>query len=133
MILSARCCSLPLLCGLPATRRKYGHWYDVSAEQDRTRCTSRLWSHSPPGWRSCSASACGWPPCYRVGTLVFLNREFYRFFARQRGVLFATAVIPFHLLYYLYSVAGLALGLLAAYAARRQRRIAEPTSPAMSG
>ncbi len=67
------------------------------------------------------------------GTIVFLNREFYRFFGRLRGALFAAAVIPFHLLYYLYSVVGLALGLLAAFAARRQRAVAEPTSPAISG
>lgn len=34
--------------------------------------------------------------------LVF-NRKLYGFFARERGILFAAACIPLHLLYYLYS------------------------------
>jgi GT2 family glycosyltransferase len=32
-----------------------------------------------------------------------LNRELYAFFSRQRGLLFASACIPLHFLYYLYS------------------------------
>jgi len=130
--------ALPLLAAAFLLLVGYGHWYDVSAEpRDRTQVylTATVVAFAAgmafvllqaPVWLAAVLAA-------GLGTLVFLNREFYRFFARQRGVLFATAVIPFHLLYYLYSVAGLALGLLAAYAARRQRRIAEPTSPAMSG
>jgi GT2 family glycosyltransferase len=35
--------------------------------------------------------------------LAVLNRKFYTFFFRQRGILFAAACIPLHLLYYLYS------------------------------
>jgi len=35
--------------------------------------------------------------------VVALNRELYAFFFRQRGLLFACACIPLHLLYYLYS------------------------------
>jgi len=35
--------------------------------------------------------------------VVALNRELYAFFFRRRGLLFACACIPLHLLYYLYS------------------------------
>jgi GT2 family glycosyltransferase len=42
--------------------------------------------------------------------LVLLNRRFYLFFARKRGAAFAVAVLPFHMLYYLYSVLAFALG-----------------------
>lgn len=43
--------------------------------------------------------------------IVLLNRDFYTFFARRRGVAFAVAVFPFHLLYYLYSVVSFAVGI----------------------
>ena len=45
-----------------------------------------------------------------VGVIVMLNRGQYAFFTRHRGVGFASAVMPFHLLYYVYSVAAFALG-----------------------
>ena len=35
--------------------------------------------------------------------VVFLNRDLYGFFLRQRGTLFAVACIPLHFLYFLYS------------------------------
>jgi GT2 family glycosyltransferase len=35
--------------------------------------------------------------------VILLNRDLYRFFFRERGILFASACIPLHLLYYLYS------------------------------
>ncbi len=38
-----------------------------------------------------------------LGT-IFLNRDLYAFFFRQRGLSFALASIPLHLLYYLYSI-----------------------------
>lgn len=41
-----------------------------------------------------------------------LNRGFYRFLAKQHGLLFAAAAIPVHLLYYVYSVIGFAAGFL---------------------
>ncbi|MCI0795840.1 MAG: glycosyltransferase family 2 protein [Chloroflexi bacterium] len=44
-----------------------------------------------------------------VATIVALNIRFYAFFIRKRGFLFAFAVIPFHLLYYLYSIVTFAL------------------------
>jgi glycosyltransferase involved in cell wall biosynthesis len=60
-----------------------------------------------------------------VGAIVVLNRPLYAFFARRRGVCFALAVIPFQLLYYLYSLAAFALGVghhvRATWRARRAR------------
>lgn len=41
--------------------------------------------------------------------IVQLNSRFYAFFLRERGAFFAAAVIPLHVLYFLYS--GLAFGL----------------------
>jgi glycosyltransferase involved in cell wall biosynthesis len=38
-----------------------------------------------------------------VLTLVIINREFYLFFGQRRGRITGLAVIPFHLLYHLYS------------------------------
>ena len=35
--------------------------------------------------------------------IFFLNRKLYGFFLRERGVVFAAACVPLHLLYYLYS------------------------------
>ena len=39
-----------------------------------------------------------------IGLVLALNYKLYVFFARQRGITFAAAVFPFHMLYYLYSV-----------------------------
>jgi hypothetical protein len=44
-----------------------------------------------------------------IATIVVLNLKFYVFFIRKRGVMFALAAIPFHLLYFLYSVVTFAL------------------------
>jgi glycosyltransferase involved in cell wall biosynthesis len=41
-----------------------------------------------------------------------VNRRFYSFFARERGVPFAVRVVPLHVLYYLYSGAALAIGVV---------------------
>ncbi len=43
--------------------------------------------------------------------IMLINRRFYVFFARQQGVLFMLAVVPFHFLYYLYSLVALAAGV----------------------
>jgi hypothetical protein len=47
-----------------------------------------------------------------IATVIVLNREFYRFFARRRGWPFALRTIPLHLLYYLYSTASLGFGVV---------------------
>jgi GT2 family glycosyltransferase len=39
-----------------------------------------------------------------------LNLEFYRFFLNKRGFLFTLRTIPFHMLYYYYSMLGFAVG-----------------------
>jgi len=36
-------------------------------------------------------------------SVIALNRDLYKFFWQQRGILFAAACVPLHLLYYLYS------------------------------
>jgi hypothetical protein len=38
-----------------------------------------------------------------VSAVIVLNRDLYALFVRRRGILFATACIPLHLFYYLYS------------------------------
>jgi GT2 family glycosyltransferase len=58
-----------------------------------------------------------WPALLWLGlasatVLLVLNAHLYRFFARQRGVGFALATIPWHWLYYLYS--GLAFAIAVA-------------------
>jgi glycosyltransferase involved in cell wall biosynthesis len=47
-----------------------------------------------------------------LGVFILLNRRFYGFFREKRGTMFAIAVIPFHLLYFLYSMAAFALGTI---------------------
>jgi glycosyltransferase involved in cell wall biosynthesis len=57
-------------------------------------------------------------------TILFFvfNRDFYRFFIRKRGYLFAARVVPLHCLYYLYSIAGFIAGY---FKYLRQERISE--------
>jgi glycosyltransferase involved in cell wall biosynthesis len=54
------------------------------------------------------ALALAWPQSlvltvFAISGVVFLNHKLYAFFLRERGLLFATACVPLHLLYYLYS------------------------------
>ena len=44
-----------------------------------------------------------------IATIIVLNLKFYVFFARKRGIMFAVAAVPFHLLYFLYSIGTFAL------------------------
>jgi cellulose synthase/poly-beta-1,6-N-acetylglucosamine synthase-like glycosyltransferase len=128
--------ALPLLVAVFLLLVGYGRWYD---ERAGTRGSARaMLGITMVAFASAGAFVLLQAPAWLAavlavgfGTIVFLNREFYRFFGRLRGVLFAAAVIPFHLLYYLYSVVGLALGLLATFATKRQRAVTEPTSSAM--
>jgi hypothetical protein len=60
-------------------------------------------------------------PVYTILFFVF-NRDFYRFFIRKRGYLFAACVVPLHCLYYLYSIAGFIAGY---FKYLRQERISE--------
>jgi GT2 family glycosyltransferase len=57
-----------------------------------------------------------------LGGVLFLNRDLYAFFFRQRGFLFAAACVPLHLLYYLYS------GLAYVYAWTAAQLLGSPTS-----
>jgi GT2 family glycosyltransferase len=42
-------------------------------------------------------------PMAAFGAVVFVNRDLYQFFAKNRGFVFASASVALHLLYYLYS------------------------------
>ena len=50
-----------------------------------------------------------------LGIFILFNRKFYTFFREKRGTMFAIAVIPFHMLYFLYSMAAFGLGTLLYY------------------
>jgi glycosyltransferase involved in cell wall biosynthesis len=54
------------------------------------------------------ALAVAWPQALALALLaiagvIFLNLDLYAFFRRRRGILFAAACLPLHMLYYLYS------------------------------
>jgi glycosyltransferase involved in cell wall biosynthesis len=59
-----------------------------------------------------------------LGIFILLNRKFYAFFQQKRGMMFAAAVIPFHMLYFLYSMTAFVLGTLSYY--RKAGLPAEP-------
>lgn len=50
-----------------------------------------------------------------LGSFILFNLKFYAFFKQKRGTMFAIAVIPFHMLYFLYSMVAFALGTLLYY------------------
>lgn len=52
---------------------------------------------------------------FLLSMFILLNRRFYTFFSQKRGVMFAVAVIPFHMLYFLYSVTAFVIGSLIYY------------------
>lgn len=65
--------------------------------------------------------------------IILLNLRFYLFFLRLRGAFFALAVIPLHLLYYLYSIAGLLLGIAASHIERRKAAGVQPAGKVAPG
>lgn len=74
----------------------------------------------------------GAPFLLLVCSIMVINYRFYRFFMRREGVAFTVAVIPFHLLYYLYSVVSFALGICL-YVLIDGRRAAPETPRPLSG
>ena len=72
-----------------------------------------------------------WLAAFALALLGFVvwNRDFYRFFARHRGVVFAARVVPLHVLYYLYSILAFGIGM-ARHLTRSPRR---PPNPAPTG
>src|ERR1019366_6245372 len=52
-----------------------------------------------------------WLAAVAAGLLLYLNLDLYRFFARQRGLLFAARALPMHWLYYCYCGDAAAAGL----------------------
>ena len=57
--------------------------------------------------------------------LLLINYQLYAFFFRQRGLAFTVAVLPFHLLYYVYGLVAFALGV----GLYRRRPITSRTGP----
>jgi hypothetical protein len=65
------------------------------------------------------------PPLAAAAALAFagvvlLNRPLYAFFYRERGLAFALACVPLHLLYFVCSGAGFVYGWLTPPAPRRR-------------
>lgn len=46
-----------------------------------------------------------------IAAVVLLNLRFYAFYLRERGLLFAAAVVPMHILYFFYSGLSFAVGM----------------------
>lgn len=71
-----------------------------------------------------------------AGGAVYLNRGLYGFLAANRGWWFAARAVPLHLLYFVYSTAAFASGVLMHYLQRREIRqpaSAEPPRPGRRG
>lgn len=62
-----------------------------------------------------------------LGAILWLNRDLYRFFFQVRGLWFTLAAVPLHLLYYLYSIFALVLGV-GLYIWDRMRKRLPPTA-----
>ena len=56
-----------------------------------------------------------------VATLYVLNRRFYAFFVRTKGVVFALRLLPLHYLYHLYNGVSFAIGTAIYFGARARR------------
>jgi glycosyltransferase involved in cell wall biosynthesis len=57
------------------------------------------------------------------GTLVLINLDYYRWFSRERGLLFAVRVIPIHLLHHLCNGASFVIGTVLHLGGRRGIRV----------
>ena len=53
-----------------------------------------------------------WSSLMLIGAAIAINAKFYTFLRLKRGMAFAIGAVPLHLLYYLYSGAGFAVGAL---------------------
>lgn len=65
--------------------------------------------------------------CSSLGLFILLNRKFYMFFTKKRGLMFAAAVVPFHMLYFLYSVIAFLAGTFKYYWRSGSPVMIEPT------
>ena len=61
-----------------------------------------------------------------IPLLLVLNRRFYRFLHRQRGLWFVLRALPWHWFYYLYSSIAFGLSLIAYHLSRWQKSKASP-------
>jgi hypothetical protein len=85
---------------------------------------------APVAWATGSFRPTVLLPLCLLLAIVGLHLHFYRFFASTRGLGFALGVLPFHLLYFLYSGVAVPLGVLACVRDCRQAR-KWSTGPAM--
>jgi GT2 family glycosyltransferase len=67
----------------------------------------------PALWATCLSEPLSLAPLGILLALLGIQQEFYRFFARARGLSFAITVIPFHLLYFLCCGLAVPLGIIA--------------------
>ena len=99
----------------PWTRLILGSGY---APPDLNLTASQRWSVAVVVLAAALAGAAiWWPPLIALAlaalcVVVVLNREFYRYLARLRGVRFVLASFPLHLLYFLCSALGFLYGWL---------------------
>src|SRR5262249_58897984 len=70
-----------------------------------------------------------------LGGVAFLNRDFYGFLRRERGLSFALACFPLHLLYFVCGGGGFVYAWLSLHVAgcARWARLARMTSSSWSG
>lgn len=80
-------------------------------------------------WLACGTAlmAALWPPCLAFAPVLlasvgFLNRRFYRFLIRHRGIAFAAATFPWQILYHLECGLAVLLGIMT-HAGSTGRRI----------
>ncbi len=100
---------VPLLLGAAA-----GHWFRFSGVSTRRVLFAAMVLAFAAAFASLLVGSQTWflvPPVLLSLLIVALNRRFYAFFVRTRGLLFAIAVLPFHLLYLFYSVLAFGLGI----------------------
>jgi GT2 family glycosyltransferase len=75
-----------------------------------------------PVWAPGHRVPAAWVPLGLLAAILGIQCDFYRFFVRKRGGLFALGVVPMHLLYFLYSGAAVPLGIAAYWIDRRRAR-----------
>jgi GT2 family glycosyltransferase len=101
------------------------------------RAAKRIWRWSPAVGLAVLVPAMGAAGAFELPALlplglllviVAIHYDFYRFFARVRGLSFAVGVVPMHLLFFLYSGLAIPLGILAHLSDQRQAR-EEATGP----
>ena len=76
-----------------------------------------------------------WLAALAAALLAFVawNRDFYRFFATHRGIVFAARVVPLHILYYLYGILAFGIGTARHLTRSWRRPVESPPTSARGG